>query len=235
MLQTAASRIASPVPPPPVEMTHDLAIRAHESVVINFGEAALANYYMTDIRLEQLLRDDLKTDVPDDLKVTEDKDPWALRFARELPVRAKFNDNKLWLAIRADRFDRGQDKFDEPYNIALEELIEISADYTIERTEKGATLRRQDDVVVSFPNAKPGERSIRRAGAAGFLKIKFRNLFKEEFVGEGLTFKGRWERVGKMPLKELKADDAWITLGWILPPPGSAPAETTPPAAAAGG
>ena len=182
------------------------------------------------------MRDDLKTEVPEDLKVTDDKEPWAIRFARELPVRAKFNGGKLWLAIRANQFDRGQDSKDEPYNVALRELIEISAEYTIERTEKGATLRRVGDVVVSFPNAKEGERSTRRTAASAFLRLKFRNLFKEEFVGEGLAFKGRWEKAGKLQLQELKSDAAWLTVGWKLPPPGAAPpAEAAPPAAAAAG
>ena len=247
MLHAVASQIAAPVPPPPVEATHDLALRAHESAVVNFAETAIGGVKLTDLRLEKLLRDDLKTEVPDDLRVTLpdgtldlDKEPWAIKFARELPVRAKFNGGKLWLAIRADTFYRGQDNPDAEYNKALEELIEISADYTIERTEKGATLRRQDDVVVSFPNAKEGERSARRTAAAAFLRVKFRNLFKEEFVGEGLSFKGRREKAGKLQLAELKSDAAWITLGWKLPEGAAAPAQVappaaTPPAAAAGG
>jgi hypothetical protein len=242
MLHATASHLAAPVPPPPVEGTHDLALRAHESAVTNFAETAIGGVKLTDLRLEKLLRDDLKAEVPPDLRVTLpdgtldlDKEPWAIKFARELPVRAKFSGGKLWLAIRADTFYRGQDNPDAEYNKALEELIEISADYTIERTEKGATLKRQDDVVISFPNAKEGERSARRTAAAAFLRVKFRNLFKEEFVGEGLAFKGRWEKAGKLQLAELKSDAAWITLGWKLPDAAAPPAAVIPPAAAAGG
>jgi hypothetical protein len=143
MLHATAGHLAATSPPPAIEATHDMALRAHESAVSNFAETAIGNYYLTDLRLEQLMRDDLKTEVPEDLKVTDDKDPWAIRFARELPVRARFNGGKLWLAIRANQFDRGQDSKDEPYNVALRELIEISAEYTIERTEKGAASPRQ--------------------------------------------------------------------------------------------
>lgn len=239
MLQAGAARLASPVGPPEVEATHDLAVRAHESSVINFGEGVIGGYYLTDLRLEKHLKEDLKTDVPEELQVTlpdgtlnQDKEPWALQFSREFPVRAKFMGGKLWIAIRSDAFFRGQDDPTAEYNKALEELIEISADYTIERTDAGATLRRQGDVVVSFPNAKPGERSLARTGASAFLKVKFRNLFKEEFVGEGLTFKGRWARAGKLKLQEIASDNAWLTVGWKLPPPGT-PIETLPPPAAA--
>jgi hypothetical protein len=248
MLQAGAGQLAAPAPPPPIEGTHDLALRAHESVVSNFGEAAIGGVTLTDLRLEKLLRDDLKTEVPPDLQVTNpdgtlnlDKEPWAIKFARELPVRAKFSGGRLWIAIRADTFFRGQDEPDAEYNKALEELIEISADYTIERTESGATLKRVDDVVVSFPTAKEGERSARRTGAAAFLRVKFRNLFKEEFKGEGLALKGRFEKAGKLQLQELQSDAAWLTVGWKMPPPGAdappaeaAPAEN-PPATAAGG
>jgi hypothetical protein len=249
MHQAAGGHLPAPAAPPPVEATHDLALRAHESVVTNFGEAAIGGVMMTDLRLEKLLRDDLKTEVPPDLQVTKpdgtldlDKEPWAIKFARELPVRAKFNGGKFWIAIRADTFYRGQDDPDAEYNKALEDLIEISAEYAIERTENGATLKRVDDVVVSFPNAKEGERSARRTGAAAFLRVKFRNLFKEDFVGEGLALKGRFEKAGKLQLQELKSDAAWLTLGWKMPPPGeaappaeAAPAENPPTAAAGGG
>ena len=233
MLQASGTHLGAPAAPPPVAETHDLALRAHESVVANFGEGTLANYYLTDYRLEQILRDDLKRDVPEELQVTDDKDPWAIRFARELPVRAKFSGGKVWLAIRVDTFYRGQDNREAPYNKALEELIEISADYGIESTEAGATLRRDGDVKIRFPaRPNPDQITARDTPSATFLRRKFRNLFKEEFVGEGLTFKGRWERAGTLKLQELNSDVAWLTVGWTLPPPGTPPAAAAPPAEA---
>jgi hypothetical protein len=237
VLQASGGKLGAPAAPPQQPGSHDMALTAHESSVVNFGEDVLGGYYMTDLRLEKLLRDDLKTEVPEDLRMTmpdgtidQDKEPWAIQFARELPVRAKFSGGKLWLAIRADAFFRGQDDPESSYNRALAELIEISASYTIEKTEAGATLRREGDVVVNFPEAKPGEQSTRRVGAAAFLRVKFRNLFKEEFVGEGLKLKGRFERVGVLRLQEIASDAGWISLGWQLP--SAAPAPTAPAPAA---
>jgi hypothetical protein len=247
-LQASSVHLGAPTAPPPVAETHDLALRAHESAVANFGEGILSNYYLTDYRLEEILRDDLKREVPEELRVTDDKDPWAIRFARELPVRAKFSGGKVSLAIRVDAFYRGQDDRDSPYNKALDELIEISAEYGIERTAAGATLRRDGDVRIRFPNRpNPDQITARDTPSATFLRRKFRNLFKEEFVGEGLTFKGRWARAGTLKLQELNSDAAWLTVGWTMPAPGSPPADVppaeaappaaaaTPPAAAGGG
>jgi hypothetical protein len=237
MLQAGPAQLAAPAPPPTGDAPTDVYVQAHESVVVNFGQAVLGGYEMTDLRLEKLYRDDLKAEVPEDLRVTLpdgtldlDKDPWSITFASVLPLRAKFQDGGLWIAIRADGFARGEGPTPGKYKPSLRELIEISAAYKIERTDKGATLKRDGDVVVSFPDAKPGERSAARVGASAFLKVKFRNLFKEEFVGEGLKMKGEWADVGTLPLKDLKSDQAWLTLGWVLPPPAAAA-----PATAAGG
>ena len=84
-----------------------------------------------------------------------DKEPWSIIFAKELPVRAKFNDGNVWMAIRADGFTRGEG--DEPgkYKPAITELLEIAANYKIEKTDQGATLKRDGDVQVHFPIARP--------------------------------------------------------------------------------
>jgi ribosomal protein L32 len=223
-LQESSGLIAAPDEPPGFARDYDLAARMHESAVTNYGQGLLAGYYLTDVELERIMREDLKADVPDELHVTDDKEPWAIKFAAELPARSKFSAGKVWMAVRADAFYRGQENRDAPYSRALGELIEISADYTIEKTTQGATMRRNGDVVISFPNARPGEQSIRRAATAGFLRLKFRNLFKEEFVGEGLKLKGDWEKAGRLKLAEVQADNAWVRLGWEMTGEGASPA-----------
>ena len=56
-------------------------------------------------------------------------------------------------------------------------------------------------------------------------------MFKEEFVGEGIALKGRWEKAGKLQLQEIQSDKAWLALGWKLPtgtPPPAATATISP-------
>jgi hypothetical protein len=234
VLQLSPTLLAAPTAPPEQSGDYDLALRTHESTVTNFGQGLLGGYELTDLRLEKLIKDDLKADLPEELRVTlpdgtldQDKEPWAIVFAKELPARARFSGGGVWMAIRADGFKRG-----DGYKPALTELIEIAANYQIEKTDKGATLRRQGDVQVRFPGRpNPEQVTVRDSPVVTFIRRKFRSLFKEEFVGEGIALKGRWERAGKLQLQEIQSDKAWLALGWKLPvpaPPTTATAATAP-------
>jgi hypothetical protein len=237
MLHTASGRLAAPTPPPEHEGAHDLALRVHESLAVNMGEATLGGVELTDVRLEKLIRDDLQAELPEELRVTlpdgtldPDKEPWSIIFAKELPVRARFQDGGLWMAIRADGFTRGEG--DEPgtYKPAITELVEISAAYKIEKTDVGATLRRDGDVVIRFPDrANPDQITVRDNAIVTFMRRKFRNLFKEEFAGQGIKLKDRFEKAGTLRLAEIKSGGAWLSLGWQMP--SGNPGEANPPAA----
>lgn len=217
-------------------MGHDLAVRAHESVIVNFAQDVLGGYELTDLRLEKLIRDDLKAELPDELRVTlpsgqldPDKEPWSIQFARELPIRARFDGGTVWIAIRADRFTRGEGDQPGTYKPAITELVEISATYRIEKTEQGATLRRDGDVQVRFSSRpNPDQITVRDSPIVTFIRRKFRSLFKEEFVGQGLTFPGRWQQAGTLKLAQIEADRAWLVLGWTMP---ATPASGDTPAA----
>jgi hypothetical protein len=225
MLQAATGRLAAPSAPPEHAETHDIAVRVHESLSVNLGEAILAGIELTDVEIEKLIKDDLKADLPEELRVTlddgtldPDKEPWSIIFARELPLRAQFQDGGLKLAIRAEGFTRGEGEEPGKYKPALSELVEIGAQYKIEKTDVGATLRREGDVIVRFPNREnPDQITIRDNPIVAFMRRKFRNLYKEEFVGEGIQLKDRWAEAGTLRLAELQSGGAWLTLGWQMP------------------
>lgn len=232
MLQVGPDFLGAPNEPPGFSEGHDLALRAHESSVINSAAGLLGGVELTDVRLEKLIRDDLKTDLPDELRVTlpdgtldPDKEPWSIIFARELPVRVKFQGGKLWAAIRAEGFTRGEGEQPGKYRPALNELIEIAASYTVEKTDAGAMLRREGDIQVRFPaRMNPEQITLRDSPIVTFIRRKFRSLFKEEFVGEGLTLKGAWSNAGTLKLQDLRLDGGWLVLGWQLPDAATAAA-----------
>ncbi|MEX2174936.1 MAG: hypothetical protein WD872_11280 [Pirellulaceae bacterium] len=225
MLQAGPSRLAAPDAPPRHEAAHDIAVRLHESLVVNYGESLLGGVELTDVRLEKLIRDELKGEVPEELLVTlpdgtldPDKDPWSIIFAKDLPVRARFQDGGLWIAIRAEGFTRGEGAEPGTYKPAITELVEISATYKIERGDVGATLRREGDVQVRFPSREnPDQITIRDSAIVTFMRRKFRSMFKEEFVGEGIALKDRWAAAGTLTLAEIQSQQAWLTLGWQMP------------------
>lgn len=197
---------------------HDITVRAHESAVVNFGEALLGGVTLTDERLEKIIRDDLKAEVPEELQITPDKDPWSITFASESPVRAVFSGGNVTISIRGRRFTRGDQAISEP--------IEILASYVIEKTPSGTKLTRQGEVDVKFlERERLGAQQI---AFKTFMTRKFEALFKPEFVSEGVVLKGRLARAGRLQVQEINSDQGWLAIGWQLaqPSPPAQPATT---------
>ena len=239
MLQVGPESLAAPGDAPAFGDGQDLALRAHESSVNNYAAGLMGGVELTDLRLEQLIRDDLKEEVPEELQVTlpdgkldPEKEPWSIIFARELPVRVRFNKGRVVIAIRADGFTRGEGEEPGKYRPALTELVEIAAVYVVESTDIGATLKRDGDVQVRYPNRNnPDQITLRDSPIATFIRRKFRSLFKEEFVGQGLMLKKPYDRAGTLRLSELALDGGWAVLGWTMPADATS-GEVTPSAVA---
>jgi hypothetical protein len=212
--------------PPALAPGHDVSVRAHESALVNFGDAMLGGVTLTDERLEKIIREDLKAEVPEELQITPDKDPWSITFADEMPVRAMFSGGGLSMAIRGRRFTRGDQAVSEP--------LEISAKYAIEKTATGSKLTRQGEVDVKFLERE--RLSAQQVAFKTFMTRKFSALFKPEIVSEGIVLKGRLEKAGKLQLQEISSDQGWLAIGWQLAgPPAAEPAaaDSAPPAVAA--
>ena len=212
-LALGAAGLAAAEAPPEVGAAHDVTVRAHESAIVNFGEAMLGGVTLTDEKLEKIIRDDLKAEVPEELKITPEKDPWSITFADESPVRAVFSGGQLALAIRGRRFTRGDQALSEP--------IEISAKYAIEKTPTGSKLTRQGEVEVKFLERE--RLGAQQVAFKTFMTRKFEALFKQEIVSEGIVLKGRLEKAGKLQVQEIASDKGWIAIGWQLAAPPKPP------------
>jgi hypothetical protein len=208
-LALGAAGLGAAEAPPAVGAAHDVTLRAHESAIVNFGEAMIGGVTLTDEKLEKIIRDDLKAEVPEELKITPEKDPWSITFADESPVRAIFSGGQLAMAIRGRRFTRGDQAISEP--------IEISAKYTIEKTQTGSKLTRQGEVDVKFLERE--RLSAQQVAFKTFMTRKFEALFKPEIVSEGIVLKGRLEKAGKLQVQEIASDKGWIAIGWQLAAP----------------
>jgi hypothetical protein len=207
MMQAQLGQIGAPVTPPAHEGQYDLAVQAHESAVVNFAEILVGGTTLTDEQLVKIIRDDLNGEVPEELQITPDKDPWSITFAKEIPFRAQFANQGVKMALRGTGFTRGEQRINEP--------IEISANYTIEKAGGGSKLTRQGDVEVTY--LQRDRLGATQVAFKTFLRRKFEALFKPEMVSDGLQLKGRLAKAGKLQLKELKSDAAWLVLGWEMP------------------
>jgi hypothetical protein len=202
--QAQNAQVAAPVAPPPLEAPHDMAVRVHETFVSNFSRALLGGVTLTDERLQQIL-EDTTGNVPDELKVAQDKDPWSITFSSSDPVSAEFDDGMIRFAVRGRRFTLGDQTFSD--------TLEMSAVYKLTKTPEGAHFVRQGDVSVEFIGGR-GTVSPKQVALRTVMRRKFEALFEPEFRTDGLTLPGRWKSAGKLHLNAMVSNARWLTLGW---------------------
>jgi hypothetical protein len=206
MLHASGGQIAASTPPPDLSVSHDLSARVHESLVLNFGESLLGGVTLTDERIVELLTE-AKAEIPEELQITQDKDPWSITFTRDQPVAATFANNEVRIAVRGRRFTGG--------DRVVRELMEISASYKLEKSNGGSKLTRQGDVVAEYVNKE--RQSFAETAMKTLMRKKFEALFKPEIVSDGLLLPQQFRNVGKLQLQQLQADKGWLTLGWEKP------------------
>ena len=219
LLHAARAQMSAPGEAPALAGEHDLSARLHESAVNNFSESLFGGTTLTNDKLVEML-EKADAEVPAELRTTDEEPPWSITFAPELPITAEFNDNNhIKIAIRGRRFVRGDSE--------VVANLQISAVYAAEKTDTGSKLTRQGDVSVEYINRD--KLTAEEVAMKTIMQKKFRALFKEETVSEGLTLPGRWgERVGKLHLQELVANGGWLTLGWLIPPDAATVAGDAP-------
>ena len=208
MLHANEFQLAAPETPPELTSRHDLAVRLHQSFVNNFAESMLGGITLTDEQVAQLAKD-LSGEVPEELQISDDKDPWSITFSRQEPISLVFTDKTVRIAIRGRRFTR-QDQ-------TLSKLVDISATYNVEKTETGSRMTRQGDVAVIFPGREDQQLGAREIAFKTFLRKKFSAMFEAEMTGEGLTLPGAWEKAGKLRLEQMELQNGWVALGWKMP------------------
>lgn len=202
-LQATPGQIAAPTEPPPVEGSHDLSVQAHQSAINNIAESMLGHQTLTDVRLAKLV-EDMTGEVPEELQIKEDKDPWSITFAGDQPVTVEVEDQGVTIAIRGSRFTRGETR--------VSKAMMIFASYKVEKTAEGSKLVRQGDVTAEYLNKdRP---SVPEIALRTTMKNKFSALFKPEIESKGLKLKGRFEKIGILKLKQLLADNGWLVLAW---------------------
>ncbi len=206
VLHATPYQIAAPEPPPTDHRRQDFGVQLHESIVANFAESLLGGRTLTDERLVDLLTE-AGAEVPEELEISDDKDPWSISFSSDQPVSAKFREGRVRIGVRGRRFTRGEQE--------VRNTIEISASYQLETMATGTRLTREGDVVVEYV---PQRRlSISEVAMKTFLARKFDALFKQEIVTEGLSLPGRWQRAGTLFLDQIASQNQWLSLGWKIP------------------
>lgn len=208
-LHAGPYRLGAPTAPPRLTERHDLAVRVHESLVGNAGETGLGGRTLTDERLAEILKE-ATGEVPEELQITEDKDPWSITFSKDRPVAVTFANQSATIAIHGNRFTRGDREI-------RKDMI-ISARYKLEQQGNGSKLTRDGEVVADYVG-NPGSLSVSDVAFKTFMRRKFSALFKPEIESKGLKLPRRWASAGPLRLRQMESENGWLTLGWDQPDP----------------
>jgi hypothetical protein len=201
LLQVNPFQLAAPSAPPELDDPMDVAVRVHETMVGNFSEGAISGVTLTDERLAELL-EEYTGEIPEELQVTPETDPWSITFDSSQPVSARFNDGSVRIAVRGRRFTRNEQE--------LRDLVEIWANYQIDKTPNGVKLIRDGDVQVDFP--RRGSLGISQVAFRQFLKKKFEAMFKPEFASDGIALPERWADAGELKIRSVKSGNGWLAV-----------------------
>ncbi|MCC6494551.1 MAG: hypothetical protein IT424_16190, partial [Pirellulales bacterium] len=161
--------------------------------------------------------------------------PFSVTLNTEAPASVRFDDGKIYIRVRAASLVSDADEYAN---------WDFIVTYQIELRDEQILLRRIGQIEVFPTGFDPAWDKQLTAQQAGFRNTLAKNMNARAEAGESFPAEipiqpMRVTQLGTLLVRELRADDGWLTIGWILPPPGvdALPREgllgrTPPPAAA---
>jgi hypothetical protein len=212
----APEHLAASGPPPTFDAQGDVVAQIHASWINNLADAMLRGGVMSDIGVAETLKE-WRGEVPEELQVTDQTQPWDITLATRRPIWVEIGDNTIKITLRGDRFTAGPR--------TQNERMHIWASYKVQRDGDKIKLVRDGDVHVEFPDQ--GEKlSVRLVTVRKFWQTKFGAMFEPELDDLSLRLRGAWEKAGPLELHTLKAGkDGWLGLAWDMS--NNPPAEPT--------
>ncbi|MDA1049495.1 MAG: hypothetical protein O3C40_03320 [Planctomycetota bacterium] len=232
LLRAGRAQLAAPGPAPQLQGEFDLGARVHESIAGNFSESMIGGVMLTDERIVEMYKQ-AEMEVPEDLKITQDSEPWAITFARSQPISVEFANGGVKVSVLCLNLHQGEGY--SPVSLPLKDdkteklyrpEIRISREYDLTTpNDGGLQLVSKGDLSIEFIdlNGEPAKMyGARHAAAVGFLSKKFSAMLKPKLPEEatdGISLKGRWARIGKLKARVANAADGWLSIGWeqVLP------------------
>jgi hypothetical protein len=227
LLRAGSYQLAAPGPAPELQGEFDLGARVHESIAGNFSESIIGGVMLTDERIVEMYKE-AEMEVPADLTITDDSEPWGITFAQSQPISAEFANGGVKISVLVRNLHQGEGYApvalllrDEATEKNYRPDIRISREYDLTMpNDGGLQLVAKGDLKIEFIelSGEPTQNyGARHAAAVGLLLKKFSAMLKPklpEEVTDGIEFKGRWERVGKLKARLATATDGWLSIGW---------------------
>jgi hypothetical protein len=107
MIQANQSQIAAPDAPPELKEEHDLSVRIHNTMVMNFAEAVFGGREVWDDEMDDAIADftGKKEDADEG---EEESNPWRITFAKQRPITTEFNDQLVTIRLRLEEIGTGE-------------------------------------------------------------------------------------------------------------------------------
>lgn len=205
VLQANQFQLAAGGSAPSALPTSDVAIQLHESFVSNLSEGLIGGVTLTDEGLVERIEESGR-EVPEELKIRDDTDPWSITFSQRAPISVKLDKETIEIVVRGSRFTRG--------STTVIRDMEISARYNIERADAGLRLVRDGEVNASY--VKQGAESFGDIAIKTLMRTKFTALFKDEFESAGIPLPGPLEGKAELRLASFESADGWAVVGWNM-------------------
>ncbi|MBP89826.1 MAG: hypothetical protein CMJ64_24485 [Planctomycetaceae bacterium] len=224
LLHATRFQIAAPGPAPAFEGEYDLKARAHQSVVANLSESILGGVKLTDERIVELY-EEAEREVPEDLQLKDDSEPWAITFARSQPIAVEFANGGVQVTVRCQTLHRGAeydrvnlstvDENDRRFNPE----IQISREYDVTTPNGGLQLVAKGDLNIDF--VAPGGKLLTKYGlvhtsAKSLLTKKLGAMLTDKLPKEendGFVLPGDWEKAGKLKARHAQVENGWLLVG----------------------
>ena len=188
---------------PPASPGGDIAVRLHQTFFNNMTEGALADMFVREERLREIITD-LLGKLPPELEA-EDSEPWAVRFPQTRPITVQFDDGRAVVQFRGEAYEKG----DRTYS-----GMDVTAAYRVERRDGGFVLVREGEPTAFPPNFDPQKDrlSVRQQTLRRLLERRFAKVFRPEIALEPIELKGDWAAAGPLSVASIQMEDGWLAI-----------------------
>ena len=182
-------------------------MRVHESAINNITQQGLAGMTMDENRFHEVVNQFLA--LPERIQTNdEDKENWAITFARPQPIAVNFGDNTFSITIRGTAYTNGDKSYPG---------MNVTALYKIEHGPGGIRAVRQGKLRIFPPGFVPesGQRlSARQQGLRTMLERRFDKYFDPELTPKNLVVTGRPGQQIELKLTRWDSGGGWMAMTW---------------------
>jgi hypothetical protein len=196
--------VATPAPQFPAD--YDVALAAHQSMIVNLAESMLGGTTIKDQTWAEIIKL-LSGEEPRALWVHDRAERWSVTLENEQPLVPQFDGGQATFTLRLSQVTRGGQAFHHP--------VEVEAVFSLSETPDGPMLTRDRELTIRFPS-EPSLES--RDSTEKFLRQKFSAVFPPKLIFFGLVPPegGSLSKLNQLELAEFRTAAGWMSLGYSL-------------------